>query len=558
MPPITGFNSHEPFTHPIGNPAIDTSMSSTSAVSHTLAPPGEWPRKGSPSLRAALAGGLLALAFPPFPFGFLAHVAIAVALLAVRRASVQTAAWRGFVFGFVFHLATIYWTGWVSVPGMFTMVAVLGLYVSLVFAVYAFAYRLLGEKAVWLFPFFWTAHEYLRGLGDLAFPWTNLSLSQVHYLNLIQFADVTGDLGVSFWIVLVNVLVYRMIVVATAPRRRPIGAYAAAILLLIVVPFLYGWGTIDSLKSESTVRVGVLQGDIDSFHKWDSAYVDQSFAVYEAQSREAAARGAELIIWPETAAPVYLRTQSRYQWQLKHLAAETGVPMLIGTLEYSTVRGGYLRYNAAIVLDRNGIRPDYHAKMQLVPLGEWIPFSDKFRVLDKLDVGGAHFTAGKKIVLFDHPKGPYAAAICFESVFPEIIREFALHGARFLVNITNDGWYGMSSGPTQHALIAVFRAIETRRPVARSANTGISLLIDRAGRTHFTSRQYVPDCIVADIDLGPRDQETFFARHGMYVGQLCTALTGTFLLLAVFLEWRRRRLYPGLAAPPGANGMTDQ
>lgn len=517
-------------------------MSTARAVSHTLVPPGDWSGKDSRVVRAAFAGGLLALAFPPFPFGFLAHIAIALALLAVQRTSILTAAWRGFVFGFVFHLATIYWTGWVSVPGMFTMVAVLGLYVSLVFAIYAFATRILGDRAVWLFPFFWTAQEYLRGLGDLAFPWTNLSLSQVHYLNLIQFADVTGDLGVSFWVVLINVLVYRMIVIATAPRRRPIGAYAAIILLLVVVPFLYGWGTIESLQSEDKVRVAVLQGDIDSFHKWDSAYVDQSFAVYETQAREAAAQGAELIVWPETAAPIYLRTRSHYQWELKRLTAATGIPMLIGTLEYSTVQGGgYLRYNAAVVLDRNGFRPDYHAKMQLVPLGEWIPFSDKFRVLDKLDVGGAHFTAGQKIVLFDHPKGPYAAAICFESVFPDIIREFALHGARFLVNITNDGWYGMSSGPTQHALIAVFRAIETRRPIARSANTGISLLIDRTGRVHHASKQYVPDCIVAELGLGPSDQETFFLRHGMYLGQLCTALTGTFLLIGVFLDWRRRR-----------------
>lgn len=520
-------------------------MSQSAAASQPLATFGDVTHRGARTYGAALAGGLLALAFPPFPFGFLAHIAIAIALLTVRNESVQTAAWRGFVFGFVFHLATIYWTGWVSVPGMFTMVAVLALYVSLVFAAYAFASRVIGDRAVWLVPVFWVAHEYLRGLGDLAFPWTNLSLSQVDYLNLIQFADVTGDLGVSLWVVLINVLVYRMIVVSTAPRRKPIGAYAATIILLFVVPFLYGWGTIENLKSTDTVRVAVLQGDIDSFAKWDSAYVDQSFAVYEAQAREAAGQGAELTVWPETAAPVYLRTKSHYEWQLRNLAEETGVPMIIGTLEYETLPGrGYLRYNAAVLLDEHGFRPDYHAKMQLVPLGEWIPFSDKLRILDKLDVGGAHFTAGKKLVLFDHPRGPYATVICFESVFPDIIRQFVLHGARFILNITNDGWYGMSSGPTQHARIAVYRAIETRRPIARSANTGISLVIDRAGHVQMASDQYVPDCLVADLGLGPKDEETFFVEYGMYVGQLCAAVAGTFLLFGVFLDWRRRRSHP--------------
>ena len=496
---------------------------------------------GARTETAALAGGLLALSFPPFPLGFLAHVAIAIVLLSMRGVSVRLAAWRGFVFGVVFHLATIYWTGWVSVPGMFVMVVVLGLYLSLVFGAYAYARRVFGERAVWLVPVIWTAHEYLRGLGDLAFPWTNLSLSQVDYLSLIQFADVTGDLGVSFWVVVVNVVVYQMIASAAAPHRRFIGSCAATIVLLFGLPFLYGWNAINRLTTAETVRVAVLQGDIDSFHKWDSAYVDQSFAVYETQVREAAASGAELIVLPETAAPVYLRTKTHHRRQLESIAEEIGVPMLIGTLEYETVpEGGYLSYNAAVALDRDGFRPDYHAKLHLVPLGEWIPFSDRIKILDRLEVGGAHFTAGQKLVLFDHPQGPYAAAICFESVFPDIIRRFTQKGARFLVNITNDGWYGMSSGPTQHAMIAVYRAIETRRPIARSANTGISLFIDRAGRVQSASDQYVPDCLVRDLELGLPADSTFFVRHGMYFGRFCSILAGAFLVGAALMDRRRR------------------
>jgi apolipoprotein N-acyltransferase len=489
---------------------------------------------------AALAGGLMALAFPPFPFGLLAYVALALVLVAVRGTSIRQMAWRGFVFSFVFQVSTLYWIGWVSIGGMLTIVVVLSLYVALVFACYGYIRRYLGERAIWLFPVIWIAHEYLRGLGDLAFPWTNLSLSQVYYLNLIQFADITGDLGVGLWVAFINVLVYKIITAWTSPRRRPLGAYAVALILLFVLPFLYGWGTIQRLKSDESVRVAVLQGDIDSFHKWDSAYVDLSFAVYETQARHAAAAGAELTVLPETAAPVYLRAEPRYHRSFRELAEETGVPMLIGTLEFEVLpNGGYLRYNAAVAVDAGGYHPTYHAKLQLVPLGEWIPFSDKVKVLDRLDVGGAHFTAGKKLVLFNHPKGPYAAAICFESVFPNIIRRFAQAGARFLVNITNDGWYGLSSGPTQHALIAVFRAIETRLPIARSANTGISGFIDRVGRLRNASDQYVPECVVSNLALGARTKETFFVRHGMFVGRLCTLLTGTLLLLAVFLNWRR-------------------
>ncbi len=421
---------------------------------------------------AAIAGGVMALAFPPFPFGFLAHIALALALLSVRATSIRTMMTRGFAFGFVFHLATMYWTGWVSVPGMLTTVAVLGLYVAVIFGAYGFLYRVFGERAVWLMPVLWVAHEYLRGLGDLAFPWANLSLSQVHYLNIIQFADLTGDLGVSFWVALMNVIVYQTVRRWMAPRSRPSGYYVTALIFLVVLPFLYGRGALKRLTSEESVRVAVLQGDIDSFHKWDTNFVDQSFAVYETQSHHAAEHGAELIVWPETAAPVYIRANLRYHRRLRTLQSELGVPLLFGTLEFKNVPGGgYLSYNAALGINNGNYETAFHAKLHLVPLGEWIPFSDEIQVLKELEVGGAHFTAGKRIVLFDHPKGPYAAVICYESVFPDIVRQFANSGARFIVNITNDGWYGMSSGPTQHALIAIYRAIETRRPIARSANT---------------------------------------------------------------------------------------
>lgn len=491
-----------------------------------------------------ILGALLALAFPPFPFGFLAPCALAGLLLNIDGLGPKAAASRGWVFGFVFHLGTLYWTGWVSIPGMIVMAIVLGLYIATVLGILAASRPILKGMAVWLFPIVWVAHEYGRGLGDLAFPWTNLSLSQVSYLPLIQFADTTGDLGVSFWVALVGVLLFRLYSGwshrGTVPRLIGMAALVAAVTL----PLFYGFRAMDGLKPGDRLRVAVLQGDIDSYHKWDSAYVDQSFAVYEAQSRAAAAHGAELIVWPETAAPVYLRAEVPDYRRVRALAADIGVPILLGTLEYKALdHGGYLSYNAAVAVDRKGYYPAFHAKLHLVPLGEWIPFSDKIKILDELEVGGAHFTAGDKYVLFDHPRGPYAAAICYESVLPDIMRNFAIRGARFYVNITNDGWYGFSSGPTQHALIAVYRAIETRRPIARSANTGISTVIDRTGRLIAPTRQYVPEVLVADMELGPKGEITPFMRHGMLLGQACAVISGL-ALVGVLVYNIRRKLAP--------------
>ncbi len=494
---------------------------------------------------AALAGGLLALAFPPFPLGFLAYLAIAWMLLIVHDRTPREAAARGYIFGFVFHFATLYWTAWVSGPGMVVMVAILGLYVSIVFWLWAWIRRVLGDVAIWLFPFVWIDHEHLRGIGDLAFPWTNLSLSQVQYTPLIQFADTTGDLGIGLWVGFIGVLVCQIILAWRDRRRVVVGLLWAGLALAFAVPYVYGRMAIETLDSSRSVRVAVLQGDIDSYRKWDSAYVDQSFAIYEAQSRAAAARGAKLIIWPETAAPVYIRSEPRYHRELRELSSDLKVPLLIGTLEYESVKGGgYLSYNAAIMLDTGVYHSEYHAKLHLVPLGEWIPFSDRIKVLDRLEVGGAHFTRGTKYVLFPHSAGEFAAAICYESVFPEIIRGFALAGAHFFVNITNDGWYGFSSGPLQHALIATFRAIETRRPIARSANTGISTLIDCAGRFHNPTAQYVPDVVLADLPLGYPNGETFFVRHGMFVGNWSLILTILFAGLCGIVHLRRRKHLP--------------
>ncbi len=508
----------------------------------------------SPSAVVVLAAGLLALSYPPFPLGFLAPVALALGLFgaglgrAHPPASLRTVAWRGFVFGSVFHLATMYWIWWVSIPGLFTVVIVLGLYVAAVFAACAYLEQRFGPSAVWLFPAIWIAHEYLRTLGALAFPWTNLSLSQVKYPNLIQYADITGDLGVSFAVALIAVLLLRISRRLAAGRGHAVRFHVTAIILAYVLPYLYGQGAVRALTSTESVRVAVLQGDIDSFHKWDEGFLDRSLAVYEMQTRVAAAQGAELIVWPETAVPMYLRSEPHYRRMLAQLSAEVQTHLLIGTLEYTRLDDGrYLRYNAAVGLADGIYGEDYHAKLHLVPLGEWIPFSDHFRFLDQLDVGGAHFTAGDRIVLFDHAKGPYGAAICYESAFPEIMRRFVLGGARFLVNITNDGWYGFSSGPAQHAAFATFRAIETRRPIARSANTGISGFVDRTGRWREASHQYVPEIKIWDLPLGPPDATTVFLRHGMFFGQTCLGLTLMTLLMAGGMHIYARRA--------GANGV---
>lgn len=497
---------------------------------------------------AVIAGGVLALAFPPFNLGSLSFVVLAAALWIVGFAqselpSWRDVAWRSWTFGMVFQLCTMYWTGWVTIGGMLLIVVVLGGYIMLVFLAARAAIQRLGPAGIWTFPLLWVAHEYLRTLGQLAFPWNNLSLSQIWALPLLQFAEFTGDLGVSLLVVIINICIFESWRLYPAHGPKVAIRYTAIAVLLLAVPIAWGAWRMTHIPAVDDVKIAVLQGDIDSYAKWEDNFVDRSMAVYETQTRFAASQRVDLIVWPETAAPMYLRSDIKYLKELLDLSRELRTRMLVGTLEYKKLDdGGYLRYNAAVQLAEGFYGKDFHAKLHLVPFGEWIPFSNYIQVLDKLEVGGAHFTVWDKFVMFEHPNGPYAAAICYESVFPDIIRKFAKDGARFFVTITNDGWYGFSSGPPQHAAHSILRAIETRRPFARSANTGISCFIDRAGVTHRATNQYIPDVRFFDLKIGQSADQTFFVRHGMWLGQACTGFALALIVGLLFVQLRSRRM----------------
>jgi len=477
-----------------------------------------------PLVRLSLLAGLLVFAYPPFPFGFLAWVILALVLGILDGRSTGTSFRYGWWFGFCMHLGLLYWTAWVTLPGMLAVAAVLGAYVGVVFGAHAAFRRWFGGRAVWLWPILWVAHEYLRGLGVLGFPWTNFSYTQTDYTSAIQFASFTGDLGVSLWVGYLNVLLF---VLWRERGRMPARvALVGAWVVLAAAPFVYGtreilrWGGNDGER----VTAAVLQGDIDSWHKWDSTYAHFSYATYYTLTRLAAESRPDLIVWPETAVPGYLRADTRRLREIQDLSCAVGVPLLIGTLEYrSPDPGQYIYYNAAHQMIDGRIGPGFHAKLHLVPMGEWIPFSDRMKILRDIHVGQADFTAGNEYHLFDHPRGPYAALICFESAFPDLVRMFVLKGARFLVNITNDGWYGFTPGPYQHARMCVFRAIENRVPVARSANSGISMFVDRVGRVSNASLLYFTDGRRETLPVG--GATTFFTRHGMWLGKGCTWMT---------------------------------
>ena len=177
-------------------------------------------------------------------------------------------------------------------------------------------------------------------------------------------------------------------------------------------------------------------------------------------------------------------------------------------------------YNSAFLFSPGETTLQRYNKINLVPISERVPFRDalpflgriKWEVLETGDWGQAFFSRGKEWTVFRHPKGAFSVLICFESIFPDLVRKFVRRGARFLVNITNDAWFGRSSAPYQHARAVVFRAVENRIAIARSANTGVSMFVDPYGRTFQTTGIFHPALLIGSLPL--RTEETFYTRYG--------------------------------------------
>jgi len=488
-------------------------------------------------LFAALSGAALALAFPPFRTGFLAYAALVPLFLLLEDGRPRGGFLSGFAVGIVFHAGALYWIGGITVAGMLFSILLLSTFFGIFTLLLNVLTRRFGARAMWAAPFLWTAVEYLRSQGELGFPWTALGNTQTYYPSLIQYSTITGVYGVSFWIVALNVAVLRLI---RADRsRRRLAVWAAVPVALFLVPYVYGRTEIPDRELSGDLRIAVVQPNIPPELKWrDPNGVRISFEALEQMTVEASRQTPDLVVWPETATPCYLRLRARYRSIVQGLADSLSVPILTGAPDYD-VRTQEA-YNAAFLFSPGEKRLQQYNKINLVPISERVPFRDrlpflggiKWEVLETGDWGQAFFSRGTDRTVFRHPKGVFSVLICFESIFPGHVRKFARQGAQVLVNITNDAWFGRSSAPHQHARVAVFRAVENRIAIARSANTGVSMFVDPYGRTFGTTEIFHPALRIRSLPL--RSEETFYTRNGNLFSLGCTIISaGMFLTILI-------------------------
>ncbi|MBI5286428.1 MAG: apolipoprotein N-acyltransferase, partial [Deltaproteobacteria bacterium] len=466
----------------------------------------------------------LVLAFPPIDLWFLAWFGLVPFFVSIYNRT----GWQVFVFGLfwgiAFFFGTVYWTahsmtvyGGIPLLIGILVLLLLVLYLSLFPAIFAQGVSYL-QGGILIVPALWTTLEYIRSFLFTGFPWVSLGYSQFPLLPLIQLSDITGVYGLSFLIVAVNLLLFKLFLWFREGDGLPIKE-AIGVFLVMLAVLVYGFFRIDEIdkafNNGTPLKIGIVQGNIDQNIKWNPTYQEETVRIYTGLSREVARSGVRLIVWPETATPFYLQSDERFKPLVHKVSLETSTYLLTGSPAYEYKASGIAYYNSAFLIGPTGETLGRYDKIHLVPFGEYVPLKRLLPFIHKLVEGIGNFTPGDGPDLLSMDKERFGVLICFEAIFPEISRAFVKEGADFLINITNDAWFGRTSASYQHIAQAAFRAVENRRFLVRAANTGISGVVDPVGRIKVKSEIFKRETLVDTIRLVERGSGlTFYTRYG--------------------------------------------
>lgn len=511
--------------------------------------------KRPPGLRLALLSGLLLwLACPPVGLFPAAWAAVAPLILSITRAErFRQAAWRGYLFGWVYLGLTWYWAGLTIVGWTGSNIGWLA-WAALTFLLAGF-YAAWGGCAWWItrrthdgwrivaLAASWALLEWARTLGTISMPWAELSRTQYRFPTILQAADITGAYGISFLILLVNASIADWL-----PKRGQAnaGRWAWLSLTLTGLLLLYGLGRLSAPETGPELRVAALQGNFSVRPTHDE--VEASYGTIEKMTRSASETSPppELYVWSESAAPRDALGNQSTRNLFAGLAQSTGAPVMVG----SHVSEPNRETNSSLLFLPDGSAPMRYDKQQLVPFGEFVPFRKQipatintaFQIFDDdLSVGTNpspfRFTGGKgrSVAL-----GPF---ICYESVYPAYARGMTRMGADLLVSQSNDAWFNSRAAMEQHLSAIVLRAIENRREVVRSTTNGITCFVDSRGRVIDRAPLETQAYRVRTMHL--LNGMTLYTRFGDWFIGLCAML----IVIAVI----RCRARPAEAKPPSSD-----
>src|SRR5438477_6755685 len=312
--------------------------------------------------------------------------------------------------------------------------------------------------------------------------------------------------------------------------------------------FALGVNAVQSRPATRPLHVALVQASVPRAEKFDLSYKQKIFEKFHRFSKIAltSTPAIDLLVWPESALPTpVLEDQQTFDF-VSGLAASTGVDILLGVID-APPEGGV--YNAALLFQPDQPVQLYH-KVHLVPFGEYVPLRHSFPLFAKIagDQVPEDFDVGHEFTVFQLSKnhGRVASLICFEDTIGELTRQFVLRGADFLANVTNDGWFLRSAGSRQHLANAVFRCVETRRPMVRAANTGVTCFVNEFGRVTQVLRDdqgsiFEEGTLIGEVNIAAEPRLTFYAQHGEIFAKICTAFALAILLIRLVTSFRGTR-----------------
>jgi apolipoprotein N-acyltransferase len=519
-------------------------------------------------LLACLGGGcLLFLACANFDIWPLAYIGFLPPLLAIRGLTPRRAFFWGWVCGTMASAGGFYWIthllmrfGHIPWLPSFALFLLMVSYQGLHFGLWAYLLRRILRGApdlpmTLLAPVVMTALELLM---PFIFPWY-LSITQAWVVPVIQIADLTGPLGITFLLMMVNGLIYDLALVRLERRpfpRRPLLAGVAVVAAVLVYGGLRIWQQEARWQQAPKVKIGMVQANVGIVEKGRARLAPVHLKLHQDVSRDLVRRGAELLVWPESSYPYAFRREMTRDWpEGSHLRAnrDLGVPLIFGTLTISSDPAEKYPYNTALMIEPDGRITGRFDKNFLLVFGEYIPFYDKFPRFKEWFPAASNFARGTEVTTFPFRKYRLGPMICYEDIIPDFGRRLARLRPHLLVNITNDAWFGATSEPYEHMALSVYRAVELRTGLVRSVNTGVTAVIDATGRVLAQTRAVDPalepgvgpDSLLYDVAM-LEGGHTVYAAVGDLFGYLC--LAGTLALL--LWSWRRGRARQKTAPAP--------
>jgi apolipoprotein N-acyltransferase len=429
--------------------------------------------------KPALAGFLLGVSRLPLNLGFLVFFGfIPLFSLFSENLDKKQIPKAAVVFAVSYTLVSLHWISLVTMVGFLGLLFLFSLYFFVVFLFISKVWQTFPKIRFLSFLCFWMSFEYLQNFGEFRFPWFNVGYSLADYLPFIQPAEIGGIYLLSVLIIIVSWFIWKL--------KSNFKKNFIILSLLVIIWAGFGFIRLKTIKLiETDTKISMVQVSIPQTMKWESTFKDTTVERYRKYTQLAALQNPDLIIWPESALPVYTLRNKTYRNFVKDLARESNSGIFLGMPHYKFMGDAhpnrYEFYNSATLFGEDGKVHPYYVKNIVVPFGERMPFLKYLPFLWNVHLGQANWEYGTEQTFYKVNDYTYSPLICFEIAFEELTTKMARHDLDFIVNITNDAWFKRSAGTYQHSVMTKFRAVETRRPIYRCANTGYSMVVSPTG-----------------------------------------------------------------------------